>query len=309
MNILITGGAGFIGSHVADAFLAEGHSVTLVDNLATGDERNVPQDATFVKKSILDEDFASLVVSGGFDVVAHHAAQMDVRKSVEDPIYDATVNVLGSIRLLEACVKGKVKKVIYSSTGGAVYGEPSFLPVTENHPVMPECQYGISKHTAEHYIQLYDFLYGLNYTIFRYPNVYGPRQNPRGEAGVNAIFIGCLLQGKTPVIFGDGGQTRDYVYVGDVARANVLALSSGDGEILNLGSGIGTSVNQIYETLAKLLDVSDGPTYAEERKGEIQRIYLDAAKAKKILGWESQVSFEEGLSQTIDYFKSHPDRL
>jgi len=156
---------------------------------------------------------------------------------------------------------------------------------------------------------LYGSLYGLDYTVFRYPNVYGPRQNPRGEAGVNAIFIGCLLQGKTPTIFGDGGQTRDYVYVGDVARANVLALSAGDGEVLNLGSGIGTSVNQIYETLAKLLGVSDGPIYAEERKGEIQKIYLDASKAKQVLGWEPQLPFEEGLSRTIDYFKSHPERL
>lgn len=309
MKVLITGGAGFIGSHIADACIAAGCHVTILDDLSTGNENNIPSKARFVKMSVLDPDMKALFLSERFNAVCHLAAQMDVRKSVEDPVFDATVNVLGGIRLMDACIQSGVTKVIYSSTGGAVYGEPEFLPVTEDHPIRPECPYGVSKHTVEHYLELYSRLYGLSYTIFRYPNVYGPRQNPRGEAGVNAIFIGKLLQGEVPLIYGDGEQVRDYVFVKDIARANVIGLEKGEGQILNLGSGIGTSVNQICDMLGRIMNVSQKPRYAPARKGEIQQIYLDASKAEQEIGWKPSVTFEEGLKATVQYFRENPDRL
>ncbi|MGH7816477.1 MAG: NAD-dependent epimerase/dehydratase family protein, partial [Candidatus Binatia bacterium] len=221
MKILVTGGAGFIGSHVADRFVNDGHAVVVLDNLVSGDRRNLNPKARFVETDIRDSrGIEDLFAAERFDVIDHHAAQMDVRKSTEDPLYDAEVNILGSINLIMNAARHAVKKFIYISTGGAVYGEPTRLPVEEGDPINPECQYGISKHTVEHYLYLYRLLYKLNYTVLRYPNVYGPRQNPRGEAGVIAIFAGKMLEGEAPTIFGDGQQLRDYIYVGDVAEAN-----------------------------------------------------------------------------------------
>jgi UDP-glucose 4-epimerase len=299
---LVTGGAGFIASHVSEGFLAQGHEVAVLDNLSTGFRHNVPAAARFFEGDIRDEDF----VRRTFDefrpeVVDHHAAQMDVRKSLLDPVFDAQTNILGSINLILEAVRHGVRRFIYISTGGAVYGEPQRLPVDEGHPINPECAYGISKHTVEHYLELYRILNGLPYVVLRYPNVFGPRQNPHGEAGVNAIFIGLMLEGKTPTIFGDGGQLRDYVYVADVVDANLRALTRGDGGIYNIGSGVGTSVNQIYRTLGKILEFDREPICAPAREGEIQRVFLAADKAKRVLGWEPTVPFEEGLRRTVEW--------
>ncbi|MBU1636640.1 NAD-dependent epimerase/dehydratase family protein [bacterium] len=304
MRILVTGGAGFIASHVTEGFIAAGHEVAVLDNLITGFRKNIPPEATFFEGDIRDIEFVRSV----FDefkpeAVDHHAAQMDVRKSLDDPIFDAHTNILGSINLIQNAVRVKVKKFIYISTGGAVYGEPQWLPVMENHEIRPECAYGISKHTVEHYLELYRLLEGLPYTVLRYPNVFGPRQNPHGEAGVNAIFIGLMLAGKQPVIYGDGEQLRDYTYVSDIVNANCLALERGEGEIVNIGSGIGTSVNTIYECLADIIHFPRPADYQPARKGEIEKIFLDARKAKAVLGWEPKVSFREGLEKTVEWSK------
>lgn len=305
MRILVTGGAGFIASHVSDGFLAAGHEVAVLDNLSTGFRENVPTNATFFEVDICDAAAVERVVSAFRpDVIDHHAAQMDVRKSLLDPVFDAESNIIGSLNLIAAAHKHAVKKFVYISTGGAVYGEPSSLPVTEQHPIHPECAYGISKHTVEHYLELYRILYDFRYTVLRYPNVFGPRQNPHGEAGVIAIFAGLLLDGKTPTIYGDGEQLRDYVYVADVVRANILALESGDGEIMNIGSGVGTSVNTLYNELAALADCQSKANYAPPRTGEIQAIYLNSARAASILGWKSEVRLADGLRKTWDWCRA-----
>jgi UDP-glucose 4-epimerase len=283
MRILVTGGAGFIGSNVADRFVELGHEVLVLD------------DRPAVDRAV--QEFRP-------EVVDHHAAQIDVRHSVNDPIADATTNILGGIGLLEACVRHGVRKFVYASTGGALYGEGRQLPASEDHPAHPEAPYGISKYALEHYLYFYRLAHGLDTTVLRYPNVYGPRQNPHGEAGVNAIFIGLMVEGKRPVIFGDGEQVRDYVYVGDVVRANELALNEGSGETVNLGWGRGVSVNDIVRTLNALLGTSTEPIHEAPRKGEVQRIYLDASRAKAVLGWEPLVPFEEGLKRTLEWYKA-----
>jgi len=305
MRILVTGGAGFIASHVADGLIAEGHEVAVLDNLSTGFRENVPDKATFFEVDIRDAQAVDRVVSAFRpDVIDHHAAQMDVRKSLLDPVFDAQSNIVGSINLITSAHKHGVKKIIYISTGGAVYGEPANLPVTEQHPIHPECAYGISKHTVEHYLELYRLLYGCRYTVLRYPNVFGPRQNPHGEAGVIAIFAGLFLEGRTPTIYGDGEQLRDYVYVSDVVRANILALDSGDGEIVNIGSGVGTSVNTLFSELARLAEFSQPANYAPPRTGEIQAIYLDATRAANVLGWKCEVRLPDGLRKTWDWCRA-----
>jgi UDP-glucose 4-epimerase len=230
---------------------------------------------------------------------------MDVRRSVADPLFDAQVNILGSINLIECAKQYQAKRVIYISTGGAVYGEPEYLPCDENHPINPICQYGASKHTVEHYLYMYHVNYGLNYTVLRYPNVYGPRQDPRGEAGVVAIFTGQMLSGKPVVINGDGEQQRDFVYVGDCAKANLLAISNANGSgIYNLGSGRGTTVNEIFAALQKITHYPQSPIYGPAKVGETRRIYLSANKAHEQLNWTPVVSLEEGLEQTVDYFRT-----
>jgi UDP-glucose 4-epimerase len=305
MKILVTGGAGFIGSHVVEGFLAANHEVAVLDNLSTGFRRNIHPKAKFYEADIRDADGLHRVFSDYRpEVVVHHAAQMDVRKSLEDPVFDADTNILGSLKLILESVKSGVKRITYVSTGGAVYGEPHSLPVKEDHPINPECAYGITKHTVEHYLYLYRMLEGLNYVVLRYPNVYGPRQNPHGEAGVNAIFTGMMLEGKTPTIFGDGEAVRDYVYVGDVAQANICALTRGDGQMFNIGSGIGTSVNEIYRDLAEIIGFDKPAIHAPARAGEIQKVYLDASRAAAVLGWKPQVTFREGLERTVAWFKA-----
>ena len=305
MRILVTGGAGFIGSNVVDRFLADGHEVAVLDNLSSGLRGNVSARVRFFEADLRD----AAAVRRAFEsfrpeIVDHHAAQIDVRKSVENPEFDAEVNILGSLNLFQAAVAAGTRKVIYASTGGALYGEGRTLPADEDHPINPESPYGASKHAVEHYLYLYKLTHGLDYTVLRYPNVYGPRQNPHGEAGVNAIFIGLLCDGKKPTIFGDGEQVRDYLYVGDVVEANALALDKGGGETVNLGWGKGVSVNDIFRALARILSYADEPLYAERRPGEVQRIYLDASRARRVLGWTPKVEFEEGLRRTVEWYRT-----
>ncbi|HET9327485.1 MAG TPA: NAD-dependent epimerase/dehydratase family protein [Candidatus Eisenbacteria bacterium] len=302
MRILVTGGAGFIGSHVVDGFVALGHDVAVFDNLSTGRREHIHDKARFFQADLVDPAAVEAVLSEFQpEIVDHHAAQIDVRKSVEDPRRDAEINILGSISLLESCRRHRVRKVIYASTGGALYGEARFLPATEEHPVNPEAPYGASKHAFEHYLYIWKLLHGLDYTVLRYPNVFGPRQNPHGEAGVNAIFIGRMLAGERPIIFGTGEQQRDYLYIDDVVDANERALTRGSGEIVNIGTGIGTSVLQIFRELQSLLGFAQEPIFDKARPGEIQRIWLDAARAREVLGWTPRVSFREGLQRTVEW--------
>ena len=307
MRILVTGGAGFIGSNVVDRFLELGHDVAVFDDLSTGFREFVHAKARLFEGDLADAAAVDRAVAEFRpDLVSHHAAQIDVRKSVSDPVWDARVNILGTIGLLQACTRHGVRKVIYSSTGGALYGEGKQLPATEDHAVNPESPYGASKHTVEHYLFLWKVLHGLDYTVLRYPNVYGPRQNPHGEAGVNAIFIGLMLEGKRPRIFGDGNAVRDYLFVSDVVEANVRALEQASGEIMNLGTGIGTSVNDIVRELKVILDFREDAIHEPARAGEIQRIYLDASRAKRILGWTPSVTFAEGLRRTVEWTRHNP---
>jgi UDP-glucose 4-epimerase len=304
MKILITGGAGFIGSHVVDRYLQDGHEVVVLDNLVTGNRRNLNPRARFVELDIRDRSgVEQLFAAERFEVLNHHAAQMDVRKSTEDPLYDAEVNVLGSLNLIINAARHGVRKVIYVSTGGAVYGEPQRIPVEENDAINPECPYGISKHTVEHYLYLWSLLYKLDFTVLRYPNVYGPRQNPRGEAGVISIFAALMLDDKTPTVFGDGKQLRDYVFVTDIVEANVRALSRGGGEIINLGSEVGTSVLELFDWLKPLTGFNRAAQFAPSRPGEICQIYLSGRKAGQLLDWRPAISVAEGLRQTVAWLK------
>jgi UDP-glucose 4-epimerase len=303
MKILVTGGAGFIGSHIVDAFLAEGHDVCVVDDLSTGFRENVPSGVKLHHVDIRSGDLAEVFRQEKPEVVSHQAARANVRESLEVPQLYADVNVVGSVNLLECCRKSGVRKVIYASTGGAAYGPPQRLPVDEDHPIRPLDPYGASKHHVEHYLDLYNANYGMSYTILRYPNVYGPRQNPKGEAGVVAIFTGQMLAGRQPVINGAGEQERDFVHVKDVARANVLALNRGDGEICNIGSGVGTSVNTIYATLSELTGYNGPAVRGPASKGEVFKIYLNADRARKILQWTQTLPLREGLASTVDYFR------
>ncbi len=307
MKILVTGGAGFIASHVTDRFIADGHEVAVLDNLSSGRRENLNPAAVFYEGNIRDKDLVEEIFARhGFDIVDHHAAQMDVRKSALDPEFDALENIVGSLNIIMASVRHGVKKIVYASTGGAVYGEPDYRPVREDHPVNPLSQYGISKHTVEHYLHLYWMQHCLEYTALRYPNVFGERQSPRGEAGVVAIFTGQLLAGEQPTIFGDGGKTRDYMHVSDVVGANVAALGeAGNHMIMNIGTGVETSDRQIYDGVAAAVGSDMLPAFADVRPGEINRISLDASKAREVLGWAPRLGFQEGLQRTVDYIREH----
>jgi len=307
MKVLVTGGAGFIGSHVVDALVAEGHQVSVVDDLSTGRRENLNPQARFYQIDIRSPKVEEVFAVEWPEAISHHAAKANVRESMEQPILYADVNILGSLNLLELSRKYEVRKFIYVSTGGAVYGEPQYLPVDEDHPIHPLDPYGASKHHVEHYLYLYQVHYGLAYTVLRYPNVYGPRQDPLGEAGVVAIFTHRMLHGQQAVINGSGEQERDFVYVGDVARSNLLALEKGDGGIYNLGSGRGTSVNEIFSRLKAITSYQGDEVHAPPKLGEVFKIYLDSSRARKELGWEPQVSLEEGLRRTVEYFASHTE--
>jgi UDP-glucose 4-epimerase len=304
LKILFTGGAGFIGSNVVDALIDLGHEVVVVDNLSTGFRQNINPNAKFYQLSIRDKELSEVFECEKPELVNHHAAQIDVRKSADDPISDAEDNILGSLNLITNCVQFGVKRVIYASTGGAIYGEAQYLPADENHPVNPISQYGISKHTVEHYLYLYSTLYELDYVILRYANVYGPRQNPFGEAGVVAIFATQMLTGKQPTIFGPGDKTRDYIHVSDVTEANILALDRGKNTIVNIGTEIETSDQEIFDTLADVLGYEAPPIYAPVRKGEVYRICLKCSKARQEIGWSPRLSFKEGIAGTADYYRT-----
>ncbi|MCB4755505.1 MAG: NAD-dependent epimerase/dehydratase family protein [Elusimicrobia bacterium] len=303
MKILVTGGAGFIGSNIVDEYIRQGHRVWVVDDLSTGHRRYVPKAAVLFHLNIRNKSrLLSLFKKARFDVVNHHAAQMDVRHSVADPQFDANVNIIGTLNLLEAAKNCKVKKFIFSSSGGTIYGECR-RPAREGDPEIPLAPYGIAKLSSEKYIHAYAVLYGLKYTILRYANVYGPRQDPFGEAGVVAIFSNKILSGERPFIFGTGKQTRDFVYVGDVVRANTLALFKGHNKILNIGTGLETSVVKLWRTTASLSHSDLQPIYKRARSGELSRSFLNCQKAKRDLGWAPQTDLRDGLERTLIYFK------
>jgi len=305
MKVLVTGGAGFIASHVADAYIAGGHEVVIVDDLSRGFEHNVNSRARFYCGDILDRAFLEdMFEKEKPEVINHHAAQMDVRRGVREPIFDASVNILGSINLLELAVQHKVRRIVYISSAGAGYGEPKTLPVLEDDPINPITPYGISKHTVEHYLFTFSFLYGLEYAVLRYGNVYGPRQSSQGEAGVFAIFCEQMLAGVQPVMYGDGKKWRDYVYIDDVVRANVAALDLGRGEIFNIGNGVPTTDYEVFALVRDLLGKDMEPEYTSVRAGEIEKIVLDVSKAARILGWKPEVSMAEGAKRTVEFFVS-----
>lgn len=303
MKVLVTGGAGFIASHVVDTLIEHGYQVVVVDDLSTGRRSNLNPAATFYQLDIRDPKLLEVFEAERPDFVDHHAAQMDVRKSVADPQFDADVNVRGSINVLECARRTGVKKVVYISTGGAVYGEPEYLPVDEKHPINPICPYGASKHTVEHYLYMYKVLYGLEYTVLRYPNVYGPRQDPHGEAGVVAIFTGLMMRGQPVTIHGDGEQTRDFTFVGDCAYANLLALQNPKATgIYNVGMNEPTSINQIFDTLKDVTAYPLVASHGPAKLGETRYIYLDSTRLRTELGWTPTVSLKEGLRRTVAYF-------
>lgn len=304
MKILVTGGAGFIGSHIVDAYVKLGHEVSIVDNLSTGKRSNLNTNAEFHETDIRDaEAVAKIFERGGFDVVNHHAAQMDVRRSVADPMYDASVNIVGMLSLLESCVKTGVKKVVFASSGGAIYGEQDYFPADEMHATRPISPYGAAKLAGEQYLFYYKAAYELGSVSLRYANVYGPRQNPEGEAGVVAIFASKMLEGKQPIINGDGRQTRDYVYIGDVVRANILALEYDGSGVFNIGTGIETDVNTLFRELKRAIDSPATEQHGPAKKGEQLRSVLNAERITKMLGWKPTVPLEEGFRKTVEYFR------
>jgi UDP-glucose 4-epimerase len=309
-TILVTGGAGFIGSHVADRFLAEGWSVTILDDLSSGREENIAAAARFVRGDITTPEAATLVREGRFDVICHLAAQIDVRRSVNDPAYDATKNVLGTLNIMEAVrASGHATRTIFSSTGGALYGDFEPPPSPETQEKNPEAPYGIAKLSCEYYLAYYGRVHGLDTVALRYGNVYGPRQDPHGEAGVVAIFCNRLLDGRALTVFGDGEQTRDYVYAGDVAAANFAAATAAlppvgrlDARAFNIGTGVETSVNTLAETLRSVSGATSPIDYAPARAGELARSALNTAKARAVLGWAPAVTVREGLERTFAFF-------
>lgn len=299
MKILVTGGAGFIGSHVVDRYVDLGHEVAVIDNLSTGFEKNLNAKAKFFKADIRElEKIYEIVGDFKPDVINHHAALAEVTKSVEDPSDTLAVNVMGTANVLLAGGKASIKHFIFSSTGGAIYGDPVHLPADESCKPAPLSPYGLSKLLGENIIEFYARIYGLTYTIFRYSNVYGPRQNPGGEAGVVAIFTNLIKSGTRPTIFGDGSKTRDYVYVGDIVSANELALDTTENNLLNLGWGKEISDQEIFDAIASALNFSEDSIYAPFREGEVSKISLDSTKARKILGWVPKVNITEGINIT-----------
>jgi UDP-glucose 4-epimerase len=304
MKVVVTGGAGFIGSHVTDEFVARGHEVIALDNLSSGKKENLDPRVRLAQLDIRSPEAAQLIEREKPDVICHLAAQMDVRKSVEDPRFDAEANILGIINLLEAARKVPVKKFIFSSTGGAIYGEQDYFPAREDHPHRPVSPYGVSKASGELYLGYYRVQYGLKTVALRYANVYGPRQNPHGEAGVVAIFSQRLIGGKPCTIFGEGKQTRDFVFGKDVARANYLAFEKDAVGAFNIGTGIETDINRLYELLADAAGVKEKAQHAPGKPGEQLRSCIDPSLAKKTLGWEPTVQIKDGIAQTIAYFRA-----
>lgn len=303
MKVLVTGGAGFIGSHVVDALVKRGEEVAVIDDLSTGFERNINPGAKLYRLSICSDGIRRVFELEKPHIVLHMAAQTAVTKSIADPSRDAEINILGSLNIISHCAVFGVRKIVYSSSC-AIYGTPEYLPVDEKHPVNPLSPYGISKHTVEHYLHQHRYLCGLSYISLRYANVYGPRQNPRGEGGVVAIFAGKLLAGEQPTIFGSGDKSRDYVYVNDIVRANLLAMESEETGICNIGTGTETCDQTVFDTVSRECNYRIPSKYAAERQGEIKRMCLDSSLAFDKLGWKSQVGFEEGIENTVRHYRA-----
>lgn len=301
MRILVTGGAGFIGSHIADAYVQAGHEVTVLDNLSTGDRANLNPRVRFIEGDIRDPALTEVFREGKFDIVNHHAAQINVRKSLEDPVFDAQVNIIGSLNIIRLACQYNVRRVIFSSSGGAIYGEPEFFPIRETCPPQPLSPYGVAKLTTEYHLSIFQKLYKLEYVILRYSNVYGPRQISKSEAGVISIFINQILHGDICWINGDGEQVRDYVFVGDVVEANLKALA-GPVEIFNIGTGRGTSVNDLIRILSDITGREVTHQHRAAIPGEVQKNTLDAARARDRLSWQPRVSIRDGMRQTYEYF-------
>ena len=300
---LVTGGAGFIGSHLVDRLLSEGYKVAVIDDLSAGKLRNLNPAATFYHADITQTSVQDIFNREQPDLVFHLAARVSVTYSTENPVDNAEVNIIGTLRLLDAARQKGIDKFIFSSTGGAIYGNPESNPCSEETPVAPTSPYGLSKYMAEQYIELFHRLYRLNYTTLRYGNVYGPRQDPHGEAGVIAIFIQTMLEGRQPLIFGDGDQERDFIYVADVVEANMRAIDRGNHRTVNIGSGEGSSVNHIFQSIKEALQYRWEAERRPHRPGEVHKIALDCAKSLRDLGWSSQVGLEEGLQRTVEYFR------
>ena len=304
MKIAVTGGAGFIASQIADACLAAGHEVVVLDDLSNGKRENVPAEARFYQVDIRSDEAAEVLRRERPQVLSHHAAQMDVRRSVAEPGFDADVNVLGTINLLEAARVAGVERILFASSGGAVYGEQSVFPAPESHPIHPLSPYGITKATGEYYLSFYHAVHGIPYVALRYANVFGPRQDPHGEAGVVAILCERLLGGEAPKIYGDGKQTRDYVFVGDVVRANLAALDSDFVGPVNVGTGVETDVNALCALLQEAAGTDLAPEHAPARAGEQLRSVVANDLARDVLGWRPEVALGEGLGRTLAHIRS-----
>lgn len=308
-TICITGGAGFIGSHLADAFLADGHRVVVLDDFSSGREENVPPGAEVHRLDIRSPEAAELIAEGGIDTLYHEAAQIDVRRSVEDPAFDAEVNVVGSLRLFEAARRGGVRQIVFASTGGAIYGEQDVFPADEDHPTRPLSPYGAAKQSVERYLYFYNQAYGLDVTCLRYANVYGERQNPHGEAGVVAIFLDRLLTGRIPRINGDGLQTRDYVHVSDVVKANRAVLGLAGYQVFNVGTGQETTVVELFDQLVRSLGLDVRAEHGPAKAGEQRRSVIDPGRIQRQLGISEPLPLAEGFDRTAAWFRQrHQDR-
>ncbi len=304
MRILVTGGAGFIASHVAEAMLAAGHEVMVLDNLSTGRREHVPAGAEFVQADTTGPEFPAVVKDFKPELINHHAAHADVVESVKDPASDARVNVVGTVAMIKAALDAGVGKMVFISSGGAIYGDPETIPNDETHPTRPLSPYAAAKAAGEIYLEMISRVYGLDYTILRYSNVYGPRQHPFTEEGqVVALFARMMLEGRQPTIFGDGEQARDFVYVDDVVDANMRSIDRGSRQTLNIGTGTLLTVNSLYERLQALTGYSQPPRYAPARPGEVYRIALDATRARQQLGWAPRTSIDDGLRATVDWVR------
>ena len=301
-TVLVTGGAGFIGSHLVDRLLSLGHKVVVVDDLSSGRLQNLNKGAVFYHTSINHPSIEEIIEREQPDIIDHHAAQISVAESVRDPVRDAEINIQGTLRLVELSRRYGIGKFILASSGGTLYGEPEENPCSESHPIRPLSPYGLSKSSAERYLEMYHHTYRLSYVTLRYGNVYGPRQDPHGEAGVIAIFARAMLEGKQPRIFGTGDQERDFVYVDDVIDANLAAMEDGQGEY-NVGTGQATSVIRIFELLKGIIKYKWDPVYGPARPGEVFSISLDSSKIQEAMTWTPRVSLEEGLSRTASYFR------
>ena len=301
-TILVTGGAGFIGSHLVDKLVNFGHRVLVVDDLSTGKLTNLVRGVSFFHANINGSAIEEIFQKERPEIVFHYAAQINTTRSLREPVKDAEVNILGTLALIDASRQYGVEKFIFSSTGGAIYGDPEYTPCGEDHPIGPLSPYGLSKFVGEQYLALYNRIYRLNYVALRYGNVYGPRQDPFGEAGVIAIFANAMLNGKQPRIFGDGEQQRDFIYVGDVVEANLSAMQEGVAGIYNIGTGTGSSVNEVFQLLGESMRFRRKPVYSPARLGDVWQISLDCTKAKLEMGWAPKVNLSEGLVRTAEYF-------